>query len=587
LPSPTTSPRARPDAVVARGRRRAGATPLAVTGAACGLLVLGASAGAADAAPLASGPGGASPAEILSARIAMARFAIAAAALGVWVARGHMPARAWRAALALLAVAAFASNFDFFLRQALHRHELYHYYLGAKYFPELGYARLYECSVEALRERGLAVARAPVEMTDLRTKRRLPAAEVLAAAPPCRPDFEEARWQAFQEDVARFRALLGDAGWLGVLRDHGYNPSPVWTLIGRPIASHVPATPASLWLIARLDLVLLLALFAAIRWAFGFEATCLAAVAWGACGHTAPIWTGNAFLRQLWFATAIGGLCLVRRGRHAAGGALVALATGLRVFPGAFLIGYGMTEARRAAAQRRLAPGVARFVTGVVAAGLLLAVAATVVAGRGVAAWSEFARNTAAMTSFTARNTLGLTYLLGFDPRPPPQDVIDTARSVPEAIELHKRRTLASRRWLQVVALAAFGLLFWRATRPGGDARRVRLADWEGLAAGALLIPVLTLPASYYVGFVVVGALLATRRPRVGLALLLTVVGFAASVAAYGSDRLAYVWSSAIVLAYCAWALHELARPPAPGDRDRRALSDAAGPAILRGRGPG
>ena len=31
----------------------------------------------------------------------------------------------------------------------IHYYEFYHYYLGAKYAPELGYTRLYECTVAA------------------------------------------------------------------------------------------------------------------------------------------------------------------------------------------------------------------------------------------------------------------------------------------------------------------------------------------------------------------------------------------------------------------------------------------------------
>ena len=49
---------------------------------------------------------------------------------------------------------------------------------------------------------------------------------------------------------------------------------------------------------------------------------------------------------------------------------------------------------------------------------------------------------------------------------------------------------------------------------------------------GAAAIPVLTMPGSYYLGFVVMGAALATRRPRIGLALLLATAGWAICVVA-------------------------------------------------------
>ena len=39
--------------------------------------------------------------------------------------------------------------------------DTFHYYLGAKYFPELGYRRLYECTAVADAEAGLAGRRGP------------------------------------------------------------------------------------------------------------------------------------------------------------------------------------------------------------------------------------------------------------------------------------------------------------------------------------------------------------------------------------------------------------------------------------------
>ena len=57
-----------------------------------------------------------------------------------------------------LALAAFLAYFNGFRNgydKGYHRHELYHYYLGAKYFPEMGYDALYRCTVVAQSDRGL------------------------------------------------------------------------------------------------------------------------------------------------------------------------------------------------------------------------------------------------------------------------------------------------------------------------------------------------------------------------------------------------------------------------------------------------
>src|SRR5690606_13005155 len=198
---------------------------------------------------------------------------------------------------------------------------------------------------EALRARGDPVVERATEMTDLRRKQRRPAAEVLSQAAPCRPDFSEARWQSFQDDLGAFLRILGPEGWLRVVRDHGYNPSPVWTLLGRPLAERVPPEPSALWHLARLDLWLLVAALAAVAWGFGFEAACLVAIAWGACGMTRYQWPGDAFLRRPWFAAMLPGLACIRRGRAALGGASLALSGLLRVFPLVAFAGLALVEA--------------------------------------------------------------------------------------------------------------------------------------------------------------------------------------------------------------------------------------------------
>jgi len=46
-----------------------------------------------------------------------------------------------------------------------------------------------------------------------------------------------------------------------VMEDHGYHPSPVWTLFGRPLASAIPVKGAGTRVLARLDHTLVLGAF--------------------------------------------------------------------------------------------------------------------------------------------------------------------------------------------------------------------------------------------------------------------------------------------------------------------------------------
>jgi hypothetical protein len=557
----------------ARARRASHRVALLRVGI-CAAFALALGAGAAAAAPAATPEG--IDRSLLELRIALAAAGLALFAAGVRL-RGRGAAEAStsvrRVLLGVVALASVAANYNLFVWTGLHRHELYHYYLGSKYFPELGYFDLYRCSVEAVAGAGPLPA-ALEEITDLHKKQRRPAAEVMAAsaAQPCATAFAPERWAAFRGDVEGFRAWMGERTWIGVLRDHGYNPSPAWTLFGRTLASLVPPTPSGLWLLARLDLLLLAAAFAVLAWAFGGEAACLAAIAWGTCGHTRYQWTGDAMLRQLWLAASLAGVALLRKGRVAAAGALLALATLERVFPGAFLLGFGARELAYWLRERRATAELWRFMAGAAVASALVVASATAVAGRGPAVWIEFAENTRAMLSFTPRNALGLDYALSFTRVPPPGGLGSSPAEREEIVQAYRETTLAARTPWRIAGLSlfvvAFALAAWRGAARGGDGAP-RLLAWEATALGAAAIPFLTMPGSYYLGFVLVGAPLAVQRPRIGVALLVACMVWSASLVVWEARALAFAASSWVLLAYSLWLLGEIAFA-APA----RALSD-------------
>src|SRR5205823_8586449 len=56
--------------------------------------------------------------------------------------------------LGLAAIVAYFNGFNFGYPRYYHRWDQYHYYMGAKYFPELGYTNLYKCAVTAEDELG-------------------------------------------------------------------------------------------------------------------------------------------------------------------------------------------------------------------------------------------------------------------------------------------------------------------------------------------------------------------------------------------------------------------------------------------------
>ena len=85
-------------------------------------------------------------------------IAIAGCALLIWsvivrrLGRPRMHRRlrdALLGTLAALSALCWSNFFQFHYSQYFHPSDLYHYYVGAKYFPELGYTKLYECTAAA------------------------------------------------------------------------------------------------------------------------------------------------------------------------------------------------------------------------------------------------------------------------------------------------------------------------------------------------------------------------------------------------------------------------------------------------------
>ena len=81
--------------------------------------------------------------------------------------------------------------------------------------------------------------------------------------------FDPERWAEFRRDAAWFRETLGPQ-YAAVLRDHGFNATPAWTLFGAALAGLVPAaSDAGILLLTLLDPLLGVGMLAMIAWAFG------------------------------------------------------------------------------------------------------------------------------------------------------------------------------------------------------------------------------------------------------------------------------------------------------------------------------
>jgi len=222
---------------------------------------------------------------------------------------------------------------------------LYHYHTGSKYFRELGYFDLYECTLVALDEH------AP--------RRDLHTYEFRFDAPDCQAEFTPRRWEAFRADLGEETKLY--------MRDKGLNATPTWIAVGERLAG----LPRSI--LVSLDILTVLA----ATWIAG------RLLGWRKAGYsllfilvfygTVARLTGH--LGQWWWLGAVMvGIVLLER-KRVVGGFWLGVATTLAVFPVFLLIG----RSRRTLLYAALGLG----------AGLLIGLTTS----RGISIYPEFLEN--------------------------------------------------------------------------------------------------------------------------------------------------------------------------------------------------
>jgi hypothetical protein len=427
---------------------------------------------------------------------------------------------------------AFGVYFEFFNPNVhnpgyYHRHEIYHYYTGSKYFDELGYKRLYECSLLAEAETRGRKPAATREVRDLKTNalKPLSAIGILDQPERCKRHFTPARWQAFTADIDWFVRNSDRGYWEGMQRDHGYNPPPVWTLVGGAIASMSPASDGFLKTLASIDVLLHVGIALLFNWAFGVRVMATAVVFWGANAPADYAWTGGAFLRQDWLFLLVLSQCCLRRRRFALAGAALAWAALIRVFPAIFAIGavipialYLLRRLRSGEnAPQRLLDYLhqdhRRFLTGAALAVAILV--PTSLFRYGGDAYREFAAHTLGTHQSTPlTNHMGLQTQLVHDWSGRLRFAREDALG--DAFDAWKRGRIErfQQRKPLLVAITVF-VLAWTIWA----LRRTRLL-WVGFALSLPLVMCLTNLTCYYYSMFLLAAVLVAARPQLGAPLL-------------------------------------------------------------------
>jgi hypothetical protein len=228
------------------------------------------------------------------------------------------------------------------LFQNTDNYDLFHYYLNAKYFDELGYFDLYPAGILVDHEnKGPFLPEGEKYLAqDSSGHQWRPIAHALERGREVKQKFTTERWEQFTHDALVLQREKGqfDGGlWKQMIQDHGFNGTPAWVAEAKPLASLVPIEYKKL--LCFLDVGLLAVGVLAIGWAYGVDAALW--TFFFLCVTYSTRWPtiSWAYLRYDYVASLLVALALIKKGRHFLAGLLAGHAAALRFFPAMYMFG--------------------------------------------------------------------------------------------------------------------------------------------------------------------------------------------------------------------------------------------------------
>lgn len=310
-------------------------------------------------------------------------------------------------AIALTIVTAF--NYFYYSRTPgswINNWDVFHSTISTRYFDELGYYKLYECTV-TLGSKSVENLAELTRVRDLRTHNFVSAPEIIQAS-DCESVFSESRQSDFIRDIEFWNDRIPNR-WSSVLRDKGYNGSPFYTLMYQGLIGNEGFTPQGITWLASIDIFLIGLSFFVVFRTYGFRVAFLAFLFFTVNFPNKFENMGGAILRFDYISLLILGFCALKKQKHVLAGALFAVSNIIRVFPIVFIAGFGLKMIYEFIGSKRIAPKYYQFFLsfGIV---FLLAFLLSLTVG-GLEAWSDFGQNVLLHNKNTASLRIGLKHL--------------------------------------------------------------------------------------------------------------------------------------------------------------------------------
>jgi hypothetical protein len=319
-----------------------------------------------------------------------------------------------------------------------------------------------------------------------------------------------------------------------MVKDHGYNPPPVWTMEGKFFGSFGPASDGYFKILASLDVIIHVAIIGMLYWAFGWKAMMVGTIFWGTNSAANFYWTGGAFLRQDWLFFLVASVCLARKRYFGLAGAALMWSALLRVFPAILFAGWGFMCAFQMLRRYRFnalgKPGEPppwlrrehiRLIAGSVIA--LVVLVGGSVASTGTQSYKDFVHHIKVHKDTPLTNHMGLEAMLthyrfdkGMDGvlkgrmRWARDDNLDDPFQPWKEGRVHRAHQLRPLQYAIVL-----GLLIWL----GWALRRTKLL-WVGVPLSLVFVACLTNLTCYYYCMFIVAAVLTRARPSIGVTLM-------------------------------------------------------------------